>query len=363
MTHLKRTDLTRFILVRPSLLCGHRVTDAVHDASLSSAISSLHAALSDSQGVARMHCLQGLYHLRDTPMEALPSGYDTETPCPREYAEQTDDYMYMQRVDSNRPLSVLTASLLHAYYAFVGLDNRFQFDAEDSRLLKDGLLAFSQLIGRCAGEDSERLPEVSAPKTRAIDTWAEGINKEIPHDHVLDLWRQSHWMFYTIIQGLILAFDRMFDALDRKDTVSAATELRSGIALMWASGASMKQTASFSHEEYRDTVRPTMALDNEMSMVSAVNMSGTIAWDHQYLVNNIWRNRLSQNLSSVMTDLADDYNDLVAAYRDGLSKNHKYVCGRFGGEETGSLLVPNVIANTNLHRIELQRLKQLGVKQ
>jgi hypothetical protein len=36
---------------------------------------------------------------------------------------------------------------------------------------------------------------------------------------------------------------------------------------------------------------------------------------------------------------------------------------RIGCEENGSLPVPNMTANENQHRIELQRLKQLGAEQ
>jgi len=361
MASIELKDLSRFIIVRPNRLSGLQSSEASASAPLGGAISSLRAALTSPQNEARTHCLEGLYLLRDTPMQSMPDSYDTETPCPSDYANQTDEYMYMRRVDSDRPLSVLTGSVLHAYYAFIGLDNSFEFDAEDNALLQNGLLAFAELLDRCAGHESAI--EDLMPASTEIEAWAGTVNTEIPHDHVLDLWRQSHWMFYAIIQGLVLAFDRFVDALDRGDMEPATTELKTAIALMWASGASMKQTASFSHEEYRDTVRPTMALGTETSMVSVVNMSGTIAWDHQYLVNNVWRKRLSPNLAKVTTGFGETYTEFVHAYRDGLSKNHKYVCGRFGGEETGSLLVPNVIANTNLERIEGQRLKQLGAEQ
>lgn len=360
MASIELKDLTHFTILRPTLLSGLQAPEASDRHLLGKALSNLHTAVLGSGNEAKSQCLQGLYLLRDVPMESLPSGYNTETPCPKEFAEQTDDYMHMRRADSDRPLSVLAASVLHAYYAFLGLDDSFGFDAEDNRLLKEGLLAFTELLHRCAGVDADVIPEVPTQHPNAMDTWAASVNTSIPHDCVLDLWRQSHWMFYVIIQGLILTFDRFADALEREEMASATTELKTAIALMWASGASMKQTASFSHEEYRDVVRPTMALGHELSMISEVNMSGTIAWDHQYLVNNVWRNRLSPNVGKISTELEDVYADFILAYRDGLSKNHKYVCGRFGGEETGSLLVPNVIANDNIHRIELKRLKQLS---
>ena len=245
------------------------------------------------------------------------------------------------------------ASLVSACRAFYFLAPRAKVDSVELERLALGFSAQHALLGRVLGG---ALPAAHLPLPDAPGELELGASS----DDLLEIWRRGHWIFFVLTQGLTLAFKRFASALRRHDLEPARVELRAANALLWASGASMKLAGSFSEAQYHSSVRPSMTHGDPAALVEHSSLSGTMTWDHHFLVSRVWREELLPEVANLPAELRSDYDDFLLAYRQGLAVGHRAVCSKFGGDSMGSLVAPNQIATEILDKIEARRLAQLS---
>jgi len=152
----------------------------------------------------------------------------------------------------------------------------------------------------------------------------------MPQPTPQDIWQGFHWSFFINVQGLIISLSRFEAQLALGNLPAAETELAAATDLMLASGASMELAGSFSHAQYEQTVRPTMA----PPQVSSTNFSGLMSWEHAALMQ-IWK-RLRPAFEDLPLELKQQHQAFVQAY-SSLATAHRAVCEKFGGEDSGSL--------------------------
>lgn len=145
-----------------------------------------------------------------------------------------------------------------------------------------------------------------------------------------DIWQGFHWSFFLNVQGLIISLRRFEAQLALGNLTEAQVELATATVLMNASGASMELAGSFSHAQYEQTVRPTMA----PPQVSSNNFSGLMSWEHAALMK-IWQ-RLRPVFENMPMELQAQHQDFIQAY-SSLASAHRAVCEKFGGADNGSL--------------------------
>jgi len=143
------------------------------------------------------------------------------------------------------------------------------------------------------------------------------------------IWRGFHWAFFMNVQGLIICLRRFEAQLALNDIQQAQTELQTATELLIASGAAMELAGSFSRQEYEQVVRRSMA----PPQVRATNFSGLMSWEHATLMQ-VWK-RLRRTFDNLPPALQPQHQEFVNAYLS-LTKAHRAVCEKFGGDEGGS---------------------------
>jgi hypothetical protein len=146
----------------------------------------------------------------------------------------------------------------------------------------------------------------------------------------IEIWKKSHWSFFTNIQGLIMALSRFITFIEAGEIEAAGIELMTATALMLASGSAMCIAGSFSCAEYESGVRQQMVPPN----VQSDNFSGVMSYDHSYLMV-IWK-KLPAIFKDLPPALDAKHHEFVMAYRE-LAHSHRAVCDKFGGGQTASL--------------------------
>ena len=146
----------------------------------------------------------------------------------------------------------------------------------------------------------------------------------------IELWKRFHWAFFVNTQGLLMALSRFERFVETEDFEGARREMAAAATLMRASGASMQLAGSFTRQEYKDQVRPSM-MPPELEVAG---FSGLMSWDHASLIE-LWR-RLSPIFASLPDVLEHEYEDFVAAYGT-LADSHSAVCSRFVAKGEGSI--------------------------
>lgn len=291
--------------------------------------------------------------LESPSIRDLPSDFETGTALKRTAALELDRYMRVRHVESDSPASVLVASLISACRAFYWLSPRAKIESVELERVALGFSTQHSVLARVLGVPATPLhlplPVASAKPDRAP-----------PTEDLLEVWRRGHWIFFVLTQGLTLALKRFSAALRKRAFEPARLELRAANALLWASGASMKLAGSFSDAEYHASVRPTMTQGDPASLVEHSSLSGTMTWDHHFLVSRVWREELIPAVAELPFELRSDYDDFLRAYREGLATGHRAVCSKFSGDTMGSLVAPHQIATEILDKIEARRLAQLG---
>jgi hypothetical protein len=282
----------------------------------------------------------------------LPADFETGTALTRGAALELDRYMRVRHVTSDSPGTVLLASLISACRAFYALAPGAKVESVELERLALGFSAQHALLTRALG-GSELAAHVPLPEAQAP--------REPATEDLLEIWRRGHWLFFVLTQGLTLALKRFAGALREHHLEPARVELRAASHLLWASGASMKLAGSFSDAQYHATVRPSMTHGDPAALVEHSSLSGTMTWDHHYLVSRVWRQELLPLLPDLSDTLREDYDAFLLAYRAGLAAGHRAVCSKFGGDTMGSLVAPHQIATEILDKIEARRLTQLSV--
>jgi len=304
-----------------------------------------------------------LQRLAPPEMTPMAAEFGTGTSLKSAHARVVDGLMHIQHVLSPAPANVVAVSLLHAAAACLKLLNAFpEFDRVEKERLTNGLRQYGTLLARIcqlpAGDIDQR--EAGAAPLPVSANGAAQMELEAPPAHIdyLWVWRQGHWVFLALVQGLILGLRRLVAATAANDLVAARYELETATQLMWASGAAMKLTGSFSKQVYQRDIRATMVVGDPKSLVD-IEVSGIMFWDHHYLVNVIWKKEIVGLLRNLPPELHAAHAGFVDAYRAGLSAGHIQVCTKFGGQETTSLLSSTAMAVDFLKNIEQSRLRQI----
>lgn len=148
-------------------------------------------------------------------------------------------------------------------------------------------------------------------------------------------WKVAHRLFFTQIQGLVLAIA----AFERQPTDGRLDQV---IDLLLGTVAMMQFAADFLEEDY-DGVR------NEMAMVHE-DFSGIFSADHAELVKRL------RAIVSAREDFPEAHERLVAAL-NSVYIAHAYVCRRFV-EDGGSLANPDA----NAPELLLKKFRRRALK-
>lgn len=156
-------------------------------------------------------------------------------------------------------------------------------------------------------------------------------NAEInPHAAYLR-WVNGHYMFMTIIQGMIINLNCFHAEMGAANVASANAHLLAAGLLMQSSAVALKYAGDYTHDKYLKSVRPTL-----MPPVARPELSGLYWRDHEYLIKNILK-----KLNPLFTDppalIADALKELKKSFANAYDA-HKYVCGKFVGTEEKSLI-------------------------
>ncbi len=163
-------------------------------------------------------------------------------------------------------------------------------------------------------------------------------------DNNLLIWKRYHWLFFIFLQGNILCMLHF----KKQNMVEAETLLEAMSQLMLASGASMLFAGESNSQEYENTIRPTMMPPH----VKSPEFSGIMSYDHGYLMN-LWHQE--KNYFQLISSFFEStYEDFLKAH-EFLALAHKFVCHKYGGDQTGSLRGKNVTALENLEKINSAR--------
>jgi hypothetical protein len=166
----------------------------------------------------------------------------------------------------------------------------------------------------------------------------------------LSIWKKYHWIFFVFIQGNILALLHLKKEMRKENIVQAGTILKSMSKLMLASGASMLFAGASQPHEYENEIRPTMMPPH----VNSPDFSGIMSYDHAYLIN-LW-NKEKSLFKLIPPILQPVYEEFLEAHKF-LALAHKFVCHKYGGNQTGSLRESKVNALEILEKINDSRRK------
>lgn len=293
-----------------------------------------------------------------SPVATIPleKQFTTGTSLKRQQVKEFDNYMDVCHVKAKEPAKLMTASLVQAYLVFLEINKTWPLYANEVKLLKLGIQSYADLLARVFN-----LP---VPKTKDK---SESNNSTTPYPvddqmNPLQVWQRSHWIFLVFCQALIICLKRFVDACQSDNPDLAKIELQTAADLMWASGATMKLAGSFSRQIYESEVRPTMTPGHPQSLIQSDPLTGLMMWEHDYLVNVIWKKQLSPILKDLPNYLQAEHAEFVRAYQQGLSGGHKSICAKFGGGEMAALTASNLPGNlavATLEKFEQNRLKLL----
>ncbi len=170
-------------------------------------------------------------------------------------------------------------------------------------------------------------------------------------------WVRGHHVFMVLIQGLVVALNRLLRAPDaaaggRIDVRAARPALEVAVALMRASRSALQFAGDFSIQDYERIVRPTLTPPH-----APPGMSGLRWRDHEHMVH------LLSRLGPVLTALPEPLHPLRAELRRAIEATydaHALVCSRFVGEQRPSLLMSPASAQSAVY--VLQRFKRNRVR-
>ncbi|HAX79061.1 MAG TPA: hypothetical protein DCY88_25360 [Cyanobacteria bacterium UBA11372] len=297
-----------------------------------------------------------------TPVEVIPleENFSTGTNLKCQHVQEFDRYMEVQHVKAKQPASLIVASLLRAYLAFLELSTSLPFNA-NKNLVKSGFTTYALLLRRALGLDEYNFDD-NINNSQNFTYYNANFNIE-PNLTLspLQIWKKGHWIFLVFSQALILSLNRLVDAIGNDQLDQAKVEFETAAELMYASGAAMKLTGNFTREKYESEIRPTMITGNPQSLVQSENLSGLMMWDHDYLINVICKQKLLPMMKNLPSILEAEHEKFVRAYQCGISDGHQSICAEFGGGEIGSLIAASEssAAIKTLEKFENSRVKLL----
>lgn len=162
----------------------------------------------------------------------------------------------------------------------------------------------------------------SDPKNCVDSTKESGLNR----------WEQGHYVFMTIIQGMIISLNFFTHHLnDTHDEKSINYYMHVTTMLMWGSEAALKFAADFSNAAYDAEVRPTLS-----PPIAPPGMSGLYWRDHEFFIKKIIfkLKPIFSNPPHFLKETVNSFQEALACVYDA----HKLVCTKFVGHTESSLI-------------------------
>lgn len=160
------------------------------------------------------------------------------------------------------------------------------------------------------------------PKKKIDSSKESGINR----------WEQGHYVFMTIIQGMIISlnfFTHHSNHPDNEENINHYMHITA--MLMWGSEAALKFAGDFSNFAYDSEVRPTLS-----PPIAPPGMSGLYWRDHEFFIKKI-----IFKLKPVFSNPPHFLEEAVNSFREALAcvyDAHKLVCTKFVGHTESSLI-------------------------
>ncbi|MEM7336815.1 MAG: hypothetical protein AAF490_32380 [Chloroflexota bacterium] len=145
-------------------------------------------------------------------------------------------------------------------------------------------------------------------------------------------WQAGHHLFFSLVQGLILAFNKFEKHIQRDEMELAKHELERITQILWGVSATFKLTGDFGDEAYDKYVRQEM-------FGYAEGFSGLWSHDHDYLVKTVLR-RLKLFFKAPPAELKPAMAKFQQAFAV-MYDSHKYVCEKFEGDAPSLLMGKN----------------------
>ncbi len=142
-------------------------------------------------------------------------------------------------------------------------------------------------------------------------------------------WQAGHHLFFALVQGLILAFNKFEQHLNNNDMNQAKEELDRITQILWGVSAIFKLTGDFGDEAYDKYVRQEM-------FGYAEGFSGLWSHDHDYLVKTVLK-RFKKFFKSPPPEMKSNINKFQQAFAV-MYDSHKYVCEKFEGDAPSLLM-------------------------
>lgn len=148
----------------------------------------------------------------------------------------------------------------------------------------------------------------------------------------LNRWEQGHYVFMTIIQGMIISlnfFTYHFNNTSNEESINYY--MHATAMLMWGSEAALKFAADFSNSAYDLEVRPTLS-----PPIAPPGMSGLYWRDHEFFIKKIIfkLKPIFSNPPHFLKETVNSFQEALACVYDA----HKLVCTKFVGQSESSLI-------------------------
>lgn len=252
------------------------------------------------------------------------------SPIEREF----DAYFGVRRDSTAAPLRLFHDAVLVAYAQML----EESLLGHTLRPVEFGQLSatLEDLLHRSAPRGDEPLTAAAAPDEPAP---IGGVAA------VLRRWRRGHWVFFVLIEGLVLAHDALCRCLSAGDEAGALDALRLATDLWWAAGAALPFAGDLPPGSYESVVRPSMKPPQ-----TSREFSGLHSVDHAVLIRRL------RAMREKMANLPESLRTQHQSYLWSLSvvyQSHAAVCEHFvgnkaslSGQRTGARPAPEVLRDT-----------------
>ena len=144
-----------------------------------------------------------------------------------------------------------------------------------------------------------------------------------------DRWQAGHHLFFALVQGLILSFNKLETYIQTNEMDKARSELERITQILWGVSATFKLTGDFGDEAYDQYVRKEM-------FGYAEGFSGLWSHDHDYLVKTVLK-RFKKFFKAPPPELKPTISKFQQAFAI-MYDSHKYVCEKFEGDAPSLLM-------------------------
>jgi hypothetical protein len=288
-----------------------------------------------------------VHALRMLPIDLTATAYNEHerASLPPDRYEEHDEFFGVVRVEGH-PLDVFLHSILNAD-AFALEDTIAAGATLDARAWKRLRSAFEAVLTYMRVHSAE-------PDLSCVEPPAPLVIVERELDP-LRRWRVGHQVFFVQIQSLIVAFNCFREALQTEQIQDAGAALDLATALMWGSASALRFAGAFGGESYEDVVRPAMMPPHLERGFSGLQMR-----DHRYLLHIL--KELRPTFQDLDPRLKPQHQHFMQAFELAYEA-HKFVCGRFRGDEEPSLRMPPTSTKSSvdvLDDLKSSRIRAVG---